>query len=329
MDDIAFLAQSGTTTVSEQIQSNLPLLITGLIILTAGFLVVGVSAFVSEDKYKKRLKEDRSTLSPKTSSGEEIRIIQGVTEKGKLLGPLAKSVMPKNLSEVSALRKALIHAGYMTPAAIGYFYVFRVILALLLPAIALPALTLTAELPVNLIILALISLSGIGLYLPSLWIAMQARSLKVQYLEGFPDALDLLVVCVEAGLGLDAAINRVGKELESAHKALGHNFRIMGAELRAGRERSEVLNNLAERLNIEEARSLVTLLKQSEELGASIAAALRVYSEELREQRLLRAETKAQALPSKLAVPLVLFVFPTVMIVILLPMIIRINQAMG
>ena len=145
---------------------------------------------------------------------------------------------------------------------------------------------------------------------------------------GFPDALDLLLICVEAGLGLDAAIARIAQELTGAHRRLGENFALMTIEMRAGSSRRDALRNLADRLGIDEVRALVTLLNQSEELGTSIADALRVYSAEMRTRRMLRAEIKANALSVKLSIPLALFIFPVIMTVILLPVIIRIIRSL-
>jgi tight adherence protein C len=176
--------------------------------------------------------------------------------------------------------------------------------------------------------LPLIGLAGIAtaFYFPDIWMALRTRSRQQQYREGFPDALDLLVVCVEAGLSLDAAISRVGQEIGSAHPAIAENMALMSLELRAGGSRADALHNLAERMGIDEVRSMVTLLLQSEELGTSIADALRVYGDDMRSRRMLTAEGKAQVLPVKLALPLGFFVFPTMIIVILLPVMIRIYR---
>ena len=165
--------------------------------------------------------------------------------------------------------------------------------------------------------------------LPVIFLYLRSKGRQEQARDGFPDALDLIVVCVEAGLSLDQAIERVSKEIGRAHASLGENFRIMSNELRAGRTRQEALRNLGERVGIEEIKSFVTLLIQSEELGTSVADTLRVYVEEMREKRVMRPEEKAQALPAKLSVPLVLFVFPVLLIVILLPVLLRIRTVMG
>jgi tight adherence protein C len=139
----------------------------------------------------------------------------------------------------------------------------------------------------------------------------------------FPDVLDLLLVCVDAGLGLEAALDRITGEIAKRSRNFGINLAVMGAEMRAGRSFVDALGSMADRLIIPEARSLVALLRQSRELGSDIAEALRVFSDEMRDKRLLRAEEQANKLPVKMTMPLALFIFPVVLMVIMLPMAIR------
>jgi tight adherence protein C len=247
-----------------------------------------------------------------------------------VLGPIAKRFIPTDLADVSKTRLTLVQAGYMRPSAIGIYYFSRIALALALPLSILLFLPLAAPSLEATQILVLTAISGIiGLYLPNLWLMRRTKSLRIQYRFGFPDALDLMVICVEAGLGLDAAIARIGQELVGAHRRLGEHFALMAAEMRAGSTRRDVLRNLSDRLGIDEVRSLATLLTQSEELGTSIADALRVYSEEMRTRRMMTAELKANALSVKLSIPLALFVFPVIMTIILLPVVIRIVRTLG
>jgi tight adherence protein C len=135
--------------------------------------------------------------------------------------------------------------------------------------------------------------------------------------------MDLLVVCADAGLSMEAALDRVGRELASSYPSLGANIHMTTLEMRAGRSLSESLEHLGDRLGLEEARAFATLLQQSEELGSSMTDALRVYSDDMRHKRLSRAEEKAYSLPAKLSVPLVLCVFPVLVIVIMLPAYVR------
>jgi tight adherence protein C len=147
-------------------------------------------------------------------------------------------------------------------------------------------------------------------------------------LVGFPDALDLMVVCVEAGLGLDAAINRVGEEMKVSNALLSEEFRLLGLELRAGKTRRDALKNLGLRTGLEEVKSLMTLLIQTDKFGTSIAQALRVHSDSMRTKRYQRAEEMAAKLPVKLVFPLILFIFPALFVVIVGPAVIKIFRVL-
>jgi len=152
---------------------------------------------------------------------------------------------------------------------------------------------------------------------------MAVSQRKIKLLNGFPDALDLMVVCVEAGLGLDQAIARVGEEVSIGHRALGEEFLLVSLELRAGFSREQALRNLSERADLEEIRSLIALLIQTDRFGTSVGQALRVHSDSMRINRRLRAEELAAKLPVKLMLPLILFIFPSLMVVIIGPGAIR------
>ena len=309
---------------------NLPFVAGGLVFLIAVLLYFGVTTVAAGDggmsrrltPSKPQSKEEGGRTNKEKSEGQErlTRVFQRMGE----------NLSDTDVHQMSRMRQMLIHAGYFSARAVQVLYGVRVLIALLLPvifAVSYPLVTREFDLPS--ILIGGIAFGVGGLYLPIIVLYMKANGRKEQARDGFPDALDLLVVCVEAGLSLDQAIERVSKEIGRAHPALGENFRIMSNELRAGRTRAEALRNLGERVGIEEVKSFVTLLIQSEELGTSIAETLRVYVDEMREKRILRAEEKAQALPAKLSVPLVLFIFPVLMIVILLPVLIRIKNVMG
>ncbi|MEA3386104.1 MAG: type II secretion system F family protein [Thermodesulfobacteriota bacterium] len=165
-----------------------------------------------------------------------------------------------------------------------------------------------------------------GFYSPTLWIRWKAKRRAEQVRNGFPDMLDLLVVCMGAGQALDAALNRVGKEINLTNPVLGEEFRLLNLEIRAGKSRKEALRNLANRTGLDDISSLVTLINQSEELGVSIVRTLRVHSDSMRTKRRMRAETIAGRIPVKLTVPLMLFIFPCLMVVIVGPGIIKIAR---
>lgn len=154
------------------------------------------------------------------------------------------------------------------------------------------------------------------------------RKMELEYVEGFPDLLDLLVASVEAGLSLDAAVSRVSEEMGRRYPNLATHLRFLTLELRAGKARKEAWSAFAERVGIDEARSLATMLRQAEEMGTSLGETLAVFSDDMRSKRMLRAEEKAMALPAKLMVPLILFIFPCLLGVLVLPAAYRISQSM-
>src|SRR5207249_11636241 len=158
---------------------------------------------------------------------------------------------------------------------------------------------------------------------PDSYIARRKRKLLAGYRIDFPDMLDLIVVCVDAGLSLEAALDRISREISRQNRHLGINLALMGVEMRAGRSTIDALGSLADRIIIDEARSLVAMLRQSIELGTDVGDALRVYSDEMRDRRLLRAEERANQLPVKMVGPLGLCIFPVSLGLVMLPVIIR------
>ena len=298
------------------------------VFLAVALAIYGVSAlWASGSSVRRRISGDVVAQRTAGSHTESLSFLEEATRIPAALSPIVRHFVPTDMAKLSALRRRLVCAGYYRPSAIGFYYAARVGLALLfivLFAIAAPV--ISTRMPDQFVPVIGLAGAAIAFYFPDLWIAMRTRSLQQQYQDGFPDALDLLVVCVEAGLSLDAAIARVGQEIGHAHPAIAANLAMMSMELRAGGTRADALHNLAERMGVDEVRSMVTLLLQSEELGTSIADALRLYSDDMRVRRMLRAETKAQALPVKLALPLGFFVFPTMLIVIMLPVAIRIYR---
>ena len=310
---------------------NLPIVAGAMVFLIAvlgyfGFTAVSSGGSTSGG-LSKRNAEGAGTSRPKDGERKKSKSQERLTEVFQRMG---ENLSDTDVHQMSRIRQMLIHAGYYNASAVQVLYGIRVLIALGLPilfAVLYPIVTREFDLPT--IVLGGGILGIVGLYLPVIFLYLRSKGRQEQARDGFPDALDLIVVCVEAGLSLDQAIERVSKEIGRAHASLGENFRIMSNELRAGRTRQEALRNLGERVGIEEIKSFVTLLIQSEELGTSVADTLRVYVEEMREKRVMRAEEKAQALPAKLSVPLVLFVFPVLLIVILLPVLLRIRTVMG
>jgi tight adherence protein C len=222
------------------------------------------------------------------------------------------------------LRGELLKAGCFGGHCFNYYLFARIICGIGFPLLVY-VLTqfFSAEIspPVKLLIVLIAAL--VGFAGPDAYLSRRRRYLARRYRQAFPDLLDLLVVCIDAGMTIEGAFNRVQAEIMKRCWELGKNIELMGAEMRAGRSTIEALNSLADRLNLDEAASFVTMLRQSIELGSDTADALRVFSDEMREKRLLRAEETANKLSVKMVIPLGLFIFPVVLLVIMLPVIIK------
>ncbi len=163
----------------------------------------------------------------------------------------------------------------------------------------------------------------LGYLAPSFYLDRRVAAKRLEHQSGFPDFMDLLVICADAGLSMEAALDRVGRELGDSYPSLAANIHMCNLEIRAGRSMTEALEHLGDRLGLEEARSFATLIAQSDELGSSIGDALRVYSDDMRHKRLSRAEEKAYSLPAKMSVPMIVCIFPVLFVVILGPVIVR------
>lgn len=215
-------------------------------------------------------------------------------------------------------------AGYTSPTAPRVFTLIRLLLVFALPLTYLAVDFLTGDPPSFLrayIVCALLAL--IGLYLPNLVVHIQSESRREEVRLGFPDCLELLIVCVESGLGIEAALDRVGREMVRSHPLIAELLSLTTLQLRAGATREEAFRRLGIAAGIEEIRSFTTLLIQSDKLGTSITATLRVYAEEMREHRRLRAEERAHRLPVLISIPLVVCMLPTMIGVLMLPAVIR------
>ena len=245
---------------------------------------------------------------------------------------LVNSIERRGLSLVDSkdevLRHKLIMAGYTAPYAPRVYTLVRLVAVIGLPVLALLLFWVTGKSP-SLVKLyfTLVIAAALGLYLPALFVRIRADSRQKALINAFPDALDLMLVCVEAGLGLEAAFSRVGMEMTSSHPILAEQFGALVLELRAGRSHEDALRRMADRAGADDIRAFATLLVQSTKLGSSIAQTLRVYASEMREKRRLRAEEKAHRLPVLISIPLVACMLPTMIGVLMLPAAIRVVRA--
>lgn len=245
-------------------------------------------------------------------------------------GGILDGLLPSSEQEKSQLRQFLNMAGYYGRSTPAVYQLIRILTAVVFGLVTAPAYgTVFPDHPFFAVIAASLTMTLLGYYLPKSLVSLRRDRVCEEHRQGFPDFLDLLVICVEAGIGITSAIDRVSKDLARGYPSLSRNLGFMNLELRAGRSTRDALENFGARLGIEEARSFATLLQQSEELGSSLVQSLRVYSDEMRSKRMARAEEKANALPAKLVIPLGLCIFPVILGITLMPVAIKIYRALG
>lgn len=241
-----------------------------------------------------------------------------------LTRPLAKLSLPEEGWEESPVRIRFINAGWRKSTAPALFYAAKTGLTLLLPILAY----LLLRHGNHNLFLWLVAAAAAGYYLPDVWLKHCLKVRKREIFETFPDALDLMTVCVEAGLAMDAALARVAQEIGLKSEILAEELQLVTLELRAGSAKDKALRNLALRTGVEDVDSLVTLLIQAERFGTSIAASLRVQSDQLRTKRRQRAEETAAKIALKLLFPLIFFIFPSLMVVLMGPAILQIYRVL-
>jgi len=250
----------------------------------------------------------------------------GIVGMFKSLGRRAAS---EQSPDYPRARLRFLKAGLHSPHVVSIFWGIKIFLAVSLPVAFFAAhIALLRLFDPRWVLGVSLMLAFAGFYLPDIWLRVTMARRKEKLARGLPDALDMLVVCVEAGLGLDSAVNRVAQEMQLTNAVLSHELKLLGLEMRAGKSREDALRNLGVRTDLEDVRNLVTLLIQTDKFGTSIAQALRVYSDTFRTKRYQRAEEIAAKLPVKLVVPLILFIFPSLFVTIMGPAAIRLYQAL-
>jgi tight adherence protein C len=237
------------------------------------------------------------------------------------LDPLSKAI-PLSDADVSRTRRWLIQAGFRDAADVNYYFGARVLMA----AVGFVAVVLFEGLANPFL---LIGVTALGFILPRFMLKRMIKDRQNRIRLGLPDALDLTVICVEAGLALDQALMRVGQDLHHAHPDLSDEFHLVNLEMRAGKPRAEALRNLVDRTGVDDIRSLVGTLIQTDRFGTSVAQALRVHSDSLRTERRQRAEEQAAKTTIKMVPPLVIFVLPSIIFVTIGPAVISLIRQLG
>jgi tight adherence protein C len=299
-------------------------MLTVLVFLASATLAFAVMLGVrAREAVRRRAARVSVSVSVDESDSRRSLRSSGVRAAQRLIEYTTKHYSAVDNDNVKMLRRRLMQAGIYSPHGAAYFFIARGLAAVTLGFavfLLLPMIGFGGKTTFWLFVMA----GGLFGYLaPSFYVDRLSEKRRLEHQSGFPDLMDLLVVCADAGLSMEASLDRVGRELVDSYPSLAANIHMANLEIRAGRTISETLESLGDRLNLEEARSFATLIQQSDELGSSIGDALRVYSDDMRHKRLSRAEEKAYALPAKLALPMMICIFPVLFVVILCPVIVR------
>jgi tight adherence protein C len=294
-----------------------------VVFVSIASLSAGLVWWLSTSRVRQRLAEVMATniVAERSARWRE--------RMASVIQPLAKLSLPAEGWEGSAIRIAFINAGWRQPSAPTIFFGVKTLLALSFPLIAL---TLSGEgllaSGASRILFVLVSTSAVGYYLPNLVLRYKIADRQREIFESFPDALDLLIICVEAGLGLDQAIAKVAAEIDIKSKMLAQELQLVLMELRSGFSRETALRHLALRTGLEEIDLLVAMMIQADRFGTSMGDSLRVHADNLRTKRRQRAEEAAAKIAVKLLMPLIFMIFPTLMLVLVGPAMIQIYRVL-
>jgi tight adherence protein C len=307
-------------------RDNATMMLAVMVFLAAGTMAFSVMAFVrvrgSVKRRTSRIMDD-SVRQANVKRSLRYSSLQAVTS---LIEYTTKHYAGTNDENMKILRRRLIQAGIYDQRAVAFFFMARTGLAVGLSALMFIMLPMVSAVGGSFYWLMVIVGGIIGYVGPSMYVDRRIKKRSMEHRGGFPDFMDLLVVCADSGLSMEASLERVGRELGDSYPSLTANIHMTNLEIRAGKNLRDALERFAERLALEDARAFATLINQSLDLGSSITDALRVYSDDMRHKRLSLAEEKAYALPAKLSLPMMICIFPVLFVVILLPVFVRLHS---
>jgi tight adherence protein C len=273
------------------------------------------------------VKERVASVAVGRALGDQGRLSSWIS---RIVEPFSKLAKPKDLDDVSGMRAKFARAGWRGPSVMPLYFGLKAVIALVVPFLLLIVIGISGiNLPQQQLMFMLLGGAALGYYLPSVYLARTQRFRQREIFEAFPDGIDLMVVCVEAGLGLDMSINRTAKEMAVRSPALADEMSLIGVELRMGATRERALRNFAARTGVSEISMFAAMVLQAERFGTSIADSLRIHADELRLRRRLRAEEEAAKIPLKLLFPLIFMIFPALLVVLLGPSFIQIINTLS
>ncbi|THH37234.1 type II secretion system F family protein [Aliishimia ponticola] len=302
-----------------------PIILVGVLGLVIVAITVSMMLAQPEDPLEKLKK---SAKAGTTQKGEKERLRQG--GRNEQLERFSKFLEPEDVAELSKLQLTMRQAGYQAKDAVLMYHAAQFVLGIvgLIAGVTYVAFFIgdPAEVGTQKMVMYALGPGFIGYYLPKYWITKRVEERKEQITQGFPDSLDMMLVCVEAGQSLDQAITRVAKELRASCAALADEYEIVSYEMKAGKDKSSVLQDMGERCGVQDVSSFVTVLVQSATFGTSISEALRVYASEMRDKRVMRAEEAANKLPTKMTLATMMLTVPPLLVILVGPSVHGITQ---
>jgi tight adherence protein C len=305
---------------------NGELLILFATFMAVALIVIAVAGVLRRDPALRRM--SGATVDTSTPGGmfykkKQSRLLD-------MLEPFRKQLTQTDQKQVGVVKTRLVQAGFYDPMAVEVYYTVRLVLAVgLAIAATLLVLFVLPALGANISLFIILQAATIGYYFPALVVRSRIEERQTAFKRGMPDAMDMILVGVEAGLSLPASINHLCEEFADAHPIIAEQFRIVALEFQAGKSRADALASLSRRMDVPEARVFSTMIAQAEQLGTSLSATLRVLAEQMRSDRMLKAEERAAELPVKMAIPLVTCIFPALFSVIMSPLMIRIIRTLS
>ena len=313
--------------LTEQLGEFGPLLAVGILGMFLILLTLPILLKKSVDPLDKLKDQARAASAPT----DKTKLLRASSKKDKL-EKYSNFLEPQNAEEFSAIKLKLLQAGYKSKNAVRtyYFVQFALGIGLLLVGVGMALYqSATGDPSTKMIVISILGPGLAGYYLPKYWVTKRQQERQEQIVNGFPDSLDMMLVCVEAGQSMDQSIIRVSKEIRAGFPALADEYEIVAHEMKAGKDRVAVLRDMSERAGVADVSSFVTVLIQSATFGTSVAEALRVYAAEMRDKRVMRAEEKANTLPTKMTLATMMLTVPPLLIILIGPSIYEIAKTLS
>ncbi len=331
MDQLMAYLDQANAILTENFGELGPLLIIGVLGMFLILLTLPILLRKEKDPLDRIREAAREVETTDKDGKKKAGLRRGNGRKDKL-SKYSNFLEPQNEEEYSAVRLKLLQAGYQSKDAVRTYHFLQFALGILFLVIGVIYAiysSATGEPTTQNLVLSILIPGAVGYMLPKYWVTKRQQSRQEEITNGFPDSLDMMLVCVEAGQSLDQAIIRVSKEIKAGYPSLAHEFEIVSHEIKAGKDKVAVLRDMAERAGVPDVASFVTVLIQSASFGTSIAEALRVYAGEMRDKRVMRAEEKANTLPTKMTLATMMLTVPPLLIILIGPSVYGIVQTLS